>query len=138
MLVRASSGSGGGGGSSEPELIWANPNQYSAFASQTVDPSTSGWVSGKSVSDYDGFIIAYIDYAYNQPSRRVGMAYIDKDVTGMADISARYSAVLTYTTGEAVSPRHVTMAANGITFDGSGLYIVPWYIWGVKGVLSNT
>ena len=140
MYQRAGTSSGGGGGSA-PELVWVNPSQYSVeFPQTTIDESNSNWISGKVFSDYDGFIIATLDVYYNQASRKVGLSYIAMDLSECSDVEARYSAVLRTTSADTAF-RSVTVSSNSLTIgacSSGNLYIIPWYIWGVKGALSNS
>ena len=140
MYIRANNSSGGGGGSA-PELIWENPNPTSAtgFIGQTIDENATGWKSGKTLADYDGFIIAAVDY-YTMSSRKRTTSYLIKDVTGMSVVGALYSPVLPYVDSSAVPSRSLSYN-NGIVIgncSGGHVYIVPLYIWGVKGTLTET
>lgn len=139
MLVRMQTNSGGGGVSA-PELIWENPNPSSSsgFSGQTIDENATGWKSGKSLADYDGFIIASVDY-YTMSSKKRTTSYLIKDVTGMSVVGALYSPVLPYADSSSVPSRSLSYS-NGIVIgncSGGNVYIVPLYIWGVKGTLEE-
>ena len=43
----------------EPVLLWTNPNPRNNFGAQTINESSTGWVSGKHLSDYDMLEILY-------------------------------------------------------------------------------
>ena len=133
-LFRCASGSGGGGGSA-PELIWENPNKTTSFSAQTVNESSTGWVSGKHYADYDGFIIAACNHATS--ALLLSLNYIT-DVSSLTDISSMYKPYLMHP--ESAIYRAVELLSNGISIKScaSGdTYIIPYYIWGVKGELSE-
>ena len=43
----------------KPVLLWTNPNPTNTFVAQTITESSSGWVSGKHLSDYTFVRIEY-------------------------------------------------------------------------------
>ncbi len=47
---------GGGGTVNKPDLIWSNPSDTTGQSAQTITSSSSGWVSGKNLADYQALI----------------------------------------------------------------------------------
>lgn len=41
------------------EQLWVNPASYNNFPAQTITESSSGWVSGKHLSDYSTIIVCF-------------------------------------------------------------------------------
>jgi len=138
----------GGGGSGAPELVWVNPNVSNmegvSFASQTLNESSSGWVSGKSIADYDAFIIATVYNTSSYTGRGACLSYVANDVSALAaPFTTNYVPIATArntSSGNTVYARNVTLSSSGITFDSSGgdSVNVPMYIWGVKGALTTS
>ena len=135
MLIKADMYAAGGG--SAPELIWKNPSPYSAFSAQTISPSSAGWVSGKSIDDYDGVIVGVYEYASQGSSRDSALCYIPKSSSGISNLSSLHIDDIT-TRNSYSNPRTVTYTSNGLSFTSSNNnYNIPHYIWGVKGALSE-
>ena len=135
MFQRALSNSGGGGGGTlAPELIWVNPSPTSAFSAQTITENTSGWVSGKRLADYDGIIILG---QYDSSHYGKMFTYFPKNVpTFASDFNYRFFFPAN-STGNTAQGRPMTLSDAGIDV-GSRELGIPLYIWGVKGVLSNS
>ena len=135
MLVKMESNAVGGG--SAPELIWKNPSPYTAFSAQTISPSSAGWVSGKSIDDYDGVIVGVYEYASQGSSRDSALCYIPKSISGITNLSSLHIDDI-MTRNSYSNPRTVTYTSNGLSFTSSNNnYNIPHYIWGVKGALSE-
>ena len=126
------------GGSGAPELIWTNPNPYQAFSAQTLTPSSSGWVSGKDISNYDGVIVGTYEYAAQGSTRDSSLNYIPKDssVLSGSNLSTLHTDYIE-TKNSYSFPRTVSFTSNGISFTApNSNYNIPLYIWGVKGELA--
>lgn len=138
-----------GGGSSAPELIWANPNlpnlSGKTFAAQTLTESSEGWVSGKHIADYDGFIILTHYSAEDlsgSPTRGETFTYLPATTPSYAiNLNNRFwaSAANNSTTTGAGRTFEVNngLVIGGASAGGAG-FCLPLYIWGVKGALSNS
>lgn len=125
------------GGASAPELIWKNPSPYTAFSAQTISPSSAGWVSGKSIADYDGVIVGVYEYASQGSSRDASLCYIPKSISGISNLSSVHIDNI-MTRNSYSNSRTVTYTSNGLSFTSSNdNYNIPHYIWGVKGALSE-
>ena len=147
MLIKMET-SGGGGGASAPELVWANPSlpnlANTTFAAQTLNESSSGWVSGKHVADYDGFIVLTHYTAENVSSsstRGETFTYIPASTPTFAPTYNNHAwGVAANNTTTAGSSRTFEVN-NGIVIGagtGGNNFCLPMYIWGVKGSLSNS
>ena len=133
MLIKADMYAAGGGGSA-PELIWVNPSPTSAFSAQTITENTSGWVSGKRLADYDGIIILG---QYDLSHTGKIFTYFPKNVpTFVSDFNYRFF-FSSGPTATGAQGRPMTLSDAGIVIN-SGELGIPLYIWGVKGVLSNS
>ena len=141
---------GTGSGSGAPELVWVHPsapNPTGTFAAQTINESSTGWVSGKHIDDYDGFIVAVVYNNISPSTRGRNLGYIVKDATTLPD---PFSSKYTYSVGTpntsqksasaTVYGRYMEVTANGIEIasqlDVGNDYDVPVYIWGVRGELT--
>lgn len=131
MIIGMETSSGGGG--SAPELVWVNNSPTSSFSAQTINESTTGWVSGKHVADYDGFIIlGQYDTSHNGQT----FTYIPVSTPTFAPtLNYRYFASAS-SSDNGAQGRQVSFS-SGIVI-GSNNSTIPLYIWGIKGTLSNS
>ena len=130
MFERMEFGGSGGGDFSE-ELLWTNPNPSANFSAQTINESSSGWVSGKSLSDY-----SYIGIKFASSHTTSGYVYttfwfkkgeIDRNSTWSTSAGS---------TGSAFRGRIITDITNsGVVFGdavGGTSYGTPYTIWGLR------
>lgn len=129
-------GSGGSGTNVTFDKIWENPSKTSAFSATTITSSSSGWVSGKSIADYDYFAIVSKS-AYNGDNKPRTVTIVKKN--GLAQ-------GFSYTSDSADSLRRVTITDSSIAFTKTiygtstattyNNYCLPLYVLGVKGIDS--
>ena len=138
----------GGGGGNAPELLWVNPNISNlagvSFAAQTINENSSGWVSGKQLSDYDGFIFGTLFNSSDYNTRGANLGYVTRDVSSLATpFPNNYVPCIVarnVPNGTANHVRNITISSSGLdisTSTGGDTTCVPMYIWGVKGDLTN-
>lgn len=96
----------------EPVLLWSNPSPTQAFAQQTINESSSGWVSGESIADYDYFLI--ITKWYTTVNYKT-INTVQKNVTSLLSSASKDS----IDAGTQIGRRVVTSSDTGVVI-GTG------------------
>ena len=101
-------------------------------------------MSGKQLSDYDGFIFGTLFNSSDYNTRGANLGYVTRDVSSLATpFPNNYVPCIVarnVPNGTANHVRNITISSSGLdisTSTGGDTTCVPMYIWGVKGDLTN-